>query len=38
MVGATYGQSSETFQDEVFLDTLARGTLWAAGRIQTPSH
>ncbi len=36
--GTTYGHSSETFQDEVFLDTLARGTLWAAGRTKTPSH
>lgn len=30
--GTTYGHSSETFQDDVFLDTIVRGTLWAAGR------
>jgi len=28
--GTTYGHSNETFQDQVFLDTLARGLIWAA--------
>lgn len=31
--GTTYGHSSETFQDEVFLDTLSRGIRWAAGTL-----
>jgi len=30
--GTTYGHSSETFEDAVFLDLLVRGTRWAAGR------
>ncbi|TWU04374.1 ThuA domain-containing protein [Stieleria varia] len=30
--GTTYGHSNETFQDQVFLDALVRGTVWAAGR------
>lgn len=30
--GTTYGHSDETFRDPVFLDYLARGVLWAAGR------
>ena len=29
--GTTYGHSSETFSDDVFLKTLVRGILWAAG-------
>ena len=29
--GTTFGHSNETFQDSVFLDTFARGLLWAAG-------
>ena len=29
--GTTYGHSNGTFQDDVFLRTLTRGTLWAAG-------
>lgn len=32
--GTTYGHSSETFQDEIYLETLVRGMLWAAGRLQ----
>lgn len=32
--GTTYGHSSETFEDKVFLRALVRGTLWAAGRLQ----
>ena len=31
--GTTYGHSTETFQDDVYLKTLARGTLWAAGKL-----
>jgi len=30
--GTTYGHSDATFQDPVFLQTLTRGLLWAAGR------
>ena len=30
--GTTFGHSDETFRDPVFLDYLARGVLWAAGR------
>lgn len=30
--GTTYGHSDDTFRDPVFLRTLIRGTLWAAGR------
>ncbi len=30
--GTTYGHSEDTFRDPVFLRTLIRGTLWAAGR------
>lgn len=30
--GTTYGHSDETFKDEVFLDLIVRGTLWAAGK------
>lgn len=30
--GTTFGHSSETFQDEVFLQTLVNGTKWAAGQ------
>jgi len=29
--GTTYGHSSETFSDKVFLRTLVRGIVWAAG-------
>lgn len=31
--GTTYGHSNETFEDEVFLETLTAGTLWAAGKL-----
>ncbi len=31
--GTTYGHSNETFEDKVFLDALANGTLWAAGKL-----
>lgn len=31
--GTTYGHSDDTFRDPVFLDLLARGLLWAAGRL-----
>jgi type 1 glutamine amidotransferase len=31
--GTTYGHTDETFQDPVFLNTVARGFLWAAGRL-----
>jgi type 1 glutamine amidotransferase len=30
--GTTYGHSDATFRDPVFLDYVARGALWAAGR------
>ena len=29
--GTTYGHSNETFSDKVFLNTLVRGIVWAAG-------
>ena len=32
--GTTFGHSDETFADPVFLDTLTRGILWAAGRLE----
>jgi uncharacterized protein len=32
--GTTYGHSDETFRDPVFLDYVARGVLWAAGRLK----
>jgi len=32
--GTTYGHSRETFEDEVYLETLVRGMLWAAGRLK----
>ncbi len=31
--GTTYGHSNETFEDEVFLKTLVRGSMWAAGQL-----
>lgn len=31
--GTTYGHSNETFADETFIDTVLRGTLWAAGKL-----
>ena len=31
--GTTYGHTDETFQDPVFLNTVTRGFLWAAGRL-----
>lgn len=30
--GTTYGHSNDTFTDQVFLKTLVRGIVWAAGR------
>lgn len=30
--GTTFGHSSETFQDKVFLNSLVNGTKWAAGK------
>lgn len=32
--GTTYGHSRETFEDQVYLETLVRGMLWAAGRLK----
>lgn len=32
--GTTYGHSRETFEDDVYLETLVRGMLWAAGRLE----
>jgi len=31
--GTTYGHSDATFRDPVFLNTLARGIVWAAGKL-----
>ncbi|MFK8110888.1 MAG: ThuA domain-containing protein [Rubripirellula sp.] len=31
--GTTYGHSNETFEDQVFLESLVNGTLWAAGKL-----
>jgi type 1 glutamine amidotransferase len=31
--GTTYGHSDDTFRDPVYLGYLARGVLWAAGRL-----
>ena len=31
--GTTYGHTNDTFQDKTFIDVLARGTLWAAGKM-----
>jgi type 1 glutamine amidotransferase len=40
--GTTFGHSSETFADPVFLETVVRGLLWAAGRLEDggepPAH
>lgn len=33
IAGTTYGHSDNTFRDQVFLDLLARATLWAAGKL-----
>jgi type 1 glutamine amidotransferase len=30
--GTTYGHSDETFQDPVFINLLAQGFVWAAGK------
>ncbi len=32
--GTTYGHSDDTFRDEVFIDLLSRGVVWAAGKLQ----
>lgn len=32
--GTTYGHSDDTFRDQVFLDYVSRGLLWAAGRLK----
>ncbi|SMP47313.1 Trehalose utilisation [Neorhodopirellula lusitana] len=32
--GTTYGHSNDTFKDAVYLETLTRGMLWAAGRLE----
>jgi type 1 glutamine amidotransferase len=32
--GTTYGHSNETFAEKVFLDTLTRGILWSAGKLE----
>lgn len=32
--GTTYGHANETFENKVFLDTLTRGILWAAGKLK----
>lgn len=35
--GTTYGHSKETFADEAFLNVLARGIQWSAGRLAEPA-
>lgn len=32
--GTTYGHSDDTFRDPVFIDLLARGFVWAAGKME----
>ena len=32
--GTTYGHSNATFSDKVFLDTVVKGSLWAAGKLK----
>ena len=32
--GTTYGHSDDTFRDPVFIDVLARGVVWAAGKLK----
>ena len=32
--GTTYGHSDETFRDPVFINLLARGVVWAAGKLE----
>ncbi|QDT03814.1 Trehalose utilization [Rubripirellula lacrimiformis] len=32
--GTTYGHSNETFEDDVFLGSVVRGTQWAAGHLK----
>ncbi len=32
--GTTYGHSDDAFKDEVFLNLVSRGVLWAAGRLK----
>jgi len=32
--GTTYGHSDETFREAVFIDLLARGVVWAAGKLE----
>lgn len=32
--GTTYGHSNETFADDTFLETILRGILWSAGRLE----
>ena len=32
--GTTYGHSDDTFRDPVFLRVLARGVVWAAGKLK----
>lgn len=34
VVGTTYGHSDDTFRDPVFIDVLARGVVWAAGKLK----
>ena len=34
IVGTTFGHSEATFSDPVFVNTVARGILWAAGRLK----
>jgi type 1 glutamine amidotransferase len=33
--GTTYGHSNATFEDPVFVKTLGRGILWAAGKLES---
>ena len=36
--GTTYGHSNGTFEDDVFLKALTRGTLWAAGKLPAATN
>ena len=36
--GTTYGHSDDTFRDEVFLGLVARGTVWAAGKLEADTE
>lgn len=33
--GTTFGHSDDTFKDKIFIDIVARGVIWASGRVGT---